>query len=109
MKPRRTQYLRLSLAFVLTVAVAAAETRRFEVAAIRPVGTPPPNASVALGGNDGGRFVAHGVTPQVLVQLAYRVQRYQITGAPAWFSGEAFDIEAKPPRPSHPRPMRARK
>jgi len=36
------------------------------------------------------------------VQLAYSVQRYQIVGAPRWFSNEAFDIEAKPETPFSP-------
>jgi uncharacterized protein (TIGR03435 family) len=94
----------IAAAVLLTAVSAPAQTRRFAIAVIRPIGTAPPGASVSLGTNDGGRFVARGVTAQVLVQLAYSVQRYQIAGAPAWFSDEAFDIEAKPEPPFSPTP-----
>jgi uncharacterized protein (TIGR03435 family) len=63
---------------------------------------------MSLGANDGGRFVATGATVQVLVQFAYGVQRYQIAGAPGWFSDEAFDIEAKPEIPFSPTPEQSK-
>ena len=87
---------------VIASAVVQAQTHRFEVASIKAVGAAPPDASISLGGNDGGRLVAQGMSLQVLVQLAYGVQRYQIVGAPAWFSVDAFDIEAKPDTPFSP-------
>ena len=98
----RSNWLNLGLAVAVSSTVAGAQPQRFEVAAIKPVGMAPPGASISLGANDGGRFVARGATVQVLVQLAYNVQRYQIAGAPGWFSDEAFDIEAKPEKPFSP-------
>jgi uncharacterized protein (TIGR03435 family) len=43
----------------------------------------------------GGRFTATAVTVRELLRLAYRVQPYQLTGAPAWISTRRYDIEAK--------------
>jgi uncharacterized protein (TIGR03435 family) len=43
----------------------------------------------------GGRFNATAVTVRGLLRIAYRVQDYQIVGAPAWFSTQRYDIAAK--------------
>jgi len=101
MTPKTSAAL-FALAVLLASAIVQAQSHRFEVASIKPVGPAPPGASISLGANDGGRFVARGASLQILVQLAYSVQRYQIVGAPRWFSNEAFDIEAKPETPFSP-------
>jgi uncharacterized protein (TIGR03435 family) len=43
----------------------------------------------------GGRFTATGQTVRDLIRLAYRIQPYQLAGAPAWIATKRFDIEAK--------------
>ena len=43
----------------------------------------------------GGRFSATAVTVRGLLRIAYRIQDYQLVGAPEWFSGQRFDIAAK--------------
>lgn len=43
----------------------------------------------------GGRLTATAITVRTLVRLAYRVQDYQLAGAPEWLSRERFDISAK--------------
>ena len=43
----------------------------------------------------GGRFSATAVTVQNLLRTAYRIQSYQLTGAPGWFSTKRYDIVAK--------------
>ena len=40
-------------------------------------------------------FTAEGVSPQTLIQLAYRIQDTQIVEAPQWLSSAKFDINAK--------------
>lgn len=39
-----------------------------------------------------GAFTADGISARALIQLAYRVQDAQLTGAPDWLNGEKFDI-----------------
>lgn len=43
----------------------------------------------------GGRLSATAVTVRNLLRIAYRIQDYQLVGAPAWFSTRRFDIAAK--------------
>lgn len=43
----------------------------------------------------GGRLTATAVTVAYLIRLAYRVQPYQLVGAPAWISTKRYDIAAK--------------
>ncbi len=43
----------------------------------------------------GGRLTATAITVAQLLRIAYRVQPYQLAGAPGWISTERFDIEAK--------------
>ena len=98
----KTLPVALPLAILLASTVIRAQPHRFEVASIKPAGAVTPKASIALGAHDGGRLVVRGASLQILVQVAYGVQRYQIAGAPGWFSNEAFDIEAKPEAPFSP-------
>jgi uncharacterized protein (TIGR03435 family) len=58
----------------------------------------PNNAAEARGFSEylpGGRFTATAITVRDLLRIAYRIQPYQLVGAPAWFSARRFDIEAK--------------
>ena len=42
-----------------------------------------------------GRFSATGVTTELLIELAYDVMGFQLSGAPSWVSSERYDIDAK--------------
>jgi len=44
----------------------------------------------------GGRFIASNATMQQLVQAAWHLQDFQLTGGPAWLGSETYNIEAKP-------------
>lgn len=44
----------------------------------------------------GGAFTAAHLDLKHLIQIAYRVQGYQIVGGPAWVESETYDINAKP-------------
>jgi len=72
--------------------MAAAQSASY-VASIKP------NTAVdALTRTDyspGGRFTATAVTVRDLLRLAYRVQPFQLTGAPGWISTRRYDIAAK--------------
>ena len=43
----------------------------------------------------GGHFVATAITVRDLLRLAYRVQPYQMVGAPGWIMTNRYDIDAK--------------
>jgi uncharacterized protein (TIGR03435 family) len=78
----------------------AQERPAFEVASVRP------NRSGERGERRsfpaGGGFTATSASLKYLLKAAYRVEDFQISGAPGWFDSDRFDIEAKaagdPPR-----------
>lgn len=43
----------------------------------------------------GGRFTATAVTVGALLRIAYRIQPYQLVGAPSWIGTKRYDIAAK--------------
>lgn len=43
----------------------------------------------------GGRYTATAVTVATLLRTAYRIQDYQLVGAPSWISTKRYDIAAK--------------
>jgi len=42
-----------------------------------------------------GRFTATNTTTELLIELAYDVMGFQLSGAPGWMSSERYDIDAK--------------
>lgn len=74
----------------------AAGKKQFEVASIKPM-------EPAMGGMmrveiqmaPGGRFIAKGVTLRLLMQQAYGVRDFQISGAPPWAQTDRYEINAK--------------
>ena len=94
--PKRNDALPACLLIVAAaVAIRAQPQRpRFEVASVRP------NRGVATGTGDvrplpGGRLTAENAVLEFLIQAAYAVKPYQISGAPEWIKTERFDIDAK--------------
>lgn len=103
---RRTT-ARLTAVFGLCVALAphpsAGEqgngSPAFEVASIKPT-----TAESPLGRGvftfPGGRVVANGCTLEKLIEEAFRVDPYQVSGGPRWIRDDRYDVEAKPPESS---------
>jgi uncharacterized protein (TIGR03435 family) len=85
-------------AFCQTAPVATAPA--FEVAAIKPSEPLTANGGrvmVRIGVNNDGRMVTYSrMTLKALVQNAYRVKDFQVTG-PSWADAQQFDITAKLP------------
>ena len=78
----------------------AAAPQSFEVASIKP--SAPQAAGVfviRMGVSPGGRWTATGVTVSMLIQQAYDIRDYQITGGPGWLTSERYDIVAKAETP----------
>lgn len=71
----------------------------FEVASIKPA-KPPEMGRMMIGIQvENGRFRANNMSIRILIQQAYNLKDFQVTGAPAWISSERYDIVAKPEGP----------
>ena len=80
----------------ILVAVAAAYAQaptRFEVASIKPNKANDRIVTIDVG--PGGRFAARGYSLQLLIQRAYGVMGWNITGGPAWVRDDRYDVVAK--------------
>jgi bla regulator protein blaR1 len=66
---------------------------QFEVASVKPnvSGT----VKTLIQPQPGGRFTATNVTLRQLIQHAYQLQDFQVSGGPAWLARDHFDIVAK--------------
>ena len=79
-------------------ATAAAPVLEYEVASIKPwkpnPGDPPGMVRMGIMTPPDG-INATGITLRDLVQMAYGVQPYQVTGGPDWFGSDRLEIDAK--------------
>lgn len=57
-----------------------------------PAGDGPTKLMFSL---DDGSFTARGITLQMLLRIAYRVQDSQLSGGPDWLNTRKYDIDAK--------------
>src|SRR5262249_17964047 len=89
----------------------------FEVATIKPNVTG--DNRVAIMGQPGGRLVLTGTNLKMMMQFAYGVRDFQISGGPSWVTSDRWDIEARAeegsippaagfPDPNTPNPMAIR-
>jgi uncharacterized protein (TIGR03435 family) len=86
--------LSVGIGAVATPAQAPADAApKFEVASIRR--NTSGDGRVMLGIQRGGRFTATNVPLRLLITNAYRIQDFQIEGAPSWIATDRFDIVAK--------------
>ena len=75
--------------------VAHAEGPTFEVAAIKVNKTESRNSGFRRAGP--GQLNATNASLKLLIEYAYDVRDYQLTGGPNWLDTERYDILAKPP------------
>jgi uncharacterized protein (TIGR03435 family) len=73
--------------------VSNAALPSFEVASIKPNNSGTSNISINI--SPGGRFTARNVTVKKLIEDAYDIQGFQISGAPGWLDSARYDIVAK--------------
>jgi uncharacterized protein (TIGR03435 family) len=79
--------------WMLVIAASLAAQPLSYVASVKPN-----NAADARGLSEyspGGRFTATAVNVASLIRTAYRIQGYQLVGAPGWFATKRYDISAK--------------
>jgi uncharacterized protein (TIGR03435 family) len=90
----------LLMALVLTAA-ALGQTQptpasaQFEVASVKP--HPGFDRPVSIGSPSPGRFRAENVWLRFLIQMAWNVKDFQVSGGPAWAASDRFDINAETP------------
>jgi uncharacterized protein (TIGR03435 family) len=92
--PRFRQHLRHFLFLAITSGIALSQTARpeFEVASIKPNAGSESGTSIRL---SPGLLTVENFTTQLLLQRAYHVESFQISGAPGWVNSDRFDIAAK--------------
>jgi hypothetical protein len=81
-----------------------AEKPAFDAASIKPNNSPPGGRGGPVGGSV--RFTEEGVagrkaTVRRIIQAAYRLTEYQVSGAPGWLDSDTFDVEAKTETPAN--------
>lgn len=86
----------LALLSLTVFAVAQSQPLKFEVASLKPstANASGPLRSVLLFLSGGG-FQRTNVTLKSLMQTAYGVQEFQISGATGWMETDIYDVEAK--------------
>ncbi len=92
----------LATVTVLAQTTPSSERPKFEVASVRP-NTSGDN-KVGIDIQPGGRATAVNVPLAMIIRNAYRLQEFQLVGAPDWISTERYDITAKADR-EFPPPM----
>lgn len=92
--------MRIPIGFPLTAVVAVAAAlglaqvaAEFEVASVKPNKLNDRIVTIDVG--PGGRFAARGYTLVLLIQRAYAVMDWNVTGGPGWIRTERFDVTAK--------------
>ena len=66
---------------------------RFEVASIKL--SSPAGGGTQIGVSPGGTFTARNVTVRTLIQQAYDLREFQVSGGPGWLDAQLYDIVAK--------------
>uniref|UniRef100_Q029G9 Peptidase M56, BlaR1 n=1 Tax=Solibacter usitatus (strain Ellin6076) TaxID=234267 RepID=Q029G9_SOLUE len=74
-------------------------TPEFEVASLKP-STPATGEVGGVYTYPGGRVEFRGCTLQYLIEQAFSIQPFQVSGGPGWMQQERYDIDAEPPASS---------
>jgi uncharacterized protein (TIGR03435 family) len=83
----------LVIATTLVLPVSAQDSGpKFEVASVKPSNSGRPGISIET---EPGRFKAINATVSFLIQYAYGLKDFQLSGGPGWVGSDKFDIDAK--------------
>ena len=93
-------YSLLAIALSTLSAFAQSTGPAFEVISVKPSGAGPHPNGIGLFTYPGGRILASLCPLQYLIEEAFRLQPFQISGGPRWIQEDRFDVEAKPPASS---------
>jgi uncharacterized protein (TIGR03435 family) len=78
----------------ISVCAIAQVPKEFEVASVKPQAPGDTRGSI---GPSPGAFIANGIPLKILIEIAYRVKDYQISGGPDWIAIDHYDVSAKVP------------
>jgi len=88
--------VRALAALLLAVAAGAQQLPpAFDAASVKQ-NRSAPNANGSGGIRPGGRVSMTNVTVRLLIELAYGLWDYQLSGGPAWIGTTGYDVDAKP-------------
>ena len=90
---RRCSVSLIMIFFAGRVAGQPPAPKEFEVASVRPNRLNDRIVTIDVG--PGGRFAARGYTLKLLIQRAYGVMGWNISGGPSWLDEERYDVSAK--------------
>jgi bla regulator protein blaR1 len=81
--------------FLLAASIAGAQAQpKFEVASIKPSNSADRRRLFDV--QPGGRITVANFTVKRLIQQAYGIKDFQISGGPGWMGADPFDISTKP-------------
>jgi bla regulator protein blaR1 len=92
------------LAFVSVTAAALSQVPsptprpQFEVASVKPSNSDDRRPFFNF--QNEGQFTARNITGKRLIQTAYMLKDFQISGGPSWLGSDLYDISAKPEQPA---------
>ena len=87
--------------FLLATGIACAQTPlKFEVASIRPSNSA--DRRLFLDVQPGGRFIARNFSVKRLIEWAYDIKDFQISGGPGWMGSDLYDISANAENSGNP-------
>jgi bla regulator protein blaR1 len=92
-KSGRRILLTAAAAIVMAPLGRAQAPKQFEVASIKPAD--PNGRGMRVQFAPGGRLTMNGATVKFLIQQAYGVKDFQITGGPNWIGSDRYDISTK--------------
>jgi uncharacterized protein (TIGR03435 family) len=93
----------LVLCFASTLAIAQDKPPSFEVASIKPADRPVAGATAScanIGVPDPGRFTARYRNLKALIQCAYSIEDFRISGGDESLMKGRYEIDAKPSNPA---------
>ncbi len=99
MRPFCRIALPLILLSLTSLAAEQTTTPAFDVASVKPNKSGDRGTMVQFA--PGGRFVVKNGTLKLLIELAYDVRDFQITGGPSWINSDKYDIEATGAETAH--------
>jgi uncharacterized protein (TIGR03435 family) len=91
--------------FLFTSLLAFAQPPSFEVAAIKPPN--PDSRLLRVAFQPGGRLQADNASLRILIEDAYQILPFQLTGGPKWLDSQKFSINATANETATPDQMRA--
>ena len=78
----------------VSVCCIAQIPKEFEVVSVKPQAPGDTRGSI---GPSPGAFIANGIPLKILIEIAYRVKDFQISGGPEWIETDHWDVSAKAP------------